>query len=205
MSYFDGASTYVISDLHINHTNLCKGISKWDDTGGCRDFDSLEDMNNAIFSSINSKVKKSDTLIVIGDILFGDKTKLPTVLESIKCKNIWLIRGNHDDFLDNPRYRHHKELFVKVLDYMELTFNRKSGGKKKCVAFHYPMKVWNGSHKGFYALTGHSHGSLPYEDYELGLDMGWDVWKEPLSLHEIDEILSKKKWEQVDHHGPNTN
>ena len=71
---------YFCSDLHFGHTNICKGTTKWSDKKKCRNFNTIEEMNNAIVKSINSVVGKNDTLYHIGDWSFGG------------YENIWNLR-----------------------------------------------------------------------------------------------------------------
>lgn len=193
---------WFISDLHLNHKNICRGTSSWDG-GGPRDFDTLEDMNAKIIESINLAVGENDILIHCGDVLFGPQKPLRLthlVKDKINCNNIYHIKGNHDDWMD--KYPNDMMCIFPhgVYDYLEIRY-----GKQLMCCFHYPMKVWKESHKGSWAITGHSHGSLPYEDHERGIDVGWDIHKRPLNFREIKEIMDKKVWEKVDHHDENTN
>jgi calcineurin-like phosphoesterase family protein len=200
---FDGRRTYFLGCTHFGHINICKGTSKWSDLSRCRDFQTVEEMNQVIWNSINSTVDLDDTLFLLGDFVLSDKKNAYLYRERIKCRNVHLLFGNHEDGV-----RERKEfcnLFSSVGDYTEIRCSRKSGKLTRCNLFHYPMKVWNGSHHGSFALTSHSHGSLPYKNYELGLDMGWDVFNKPLSFWEVDDIMSGKNWKAVDHHDQDTN
>lgn len=66
-------SYYFVADLHYGHANICKAISKWSNKSTCRDFESIDDMNQAIVNSINSRVGKDDVLFFLGDWSFGVK------------------------------------------------------------------------------------------------------------------------------------
>lgn len=92
---------------------------------------------------------------------------------------------------------------------------------------HYSMKVWDKSHHGCWHLYGHSHASLPDDPGSLSFDVGVDAvavrasgysWQQlvemnfpdnlllpenyrPISLVEVADIMSKKNFKPIDHHG----
>lgn len=201
---FDGKNCYFSSDLHLNHKNLCFPTSSWPDKDkSTRKFLSLDEMNEVIIDSINIEVPENGIFFILGDILFGYKGKLPYWVDRINCKEIHYIMGNHCDFIRNSI--EYQNLFTSCQDYLEIFCSGKTGKYTKCCLFHYPIKVWRDNGKFSYALTGHSHGSLPYTDTELGLDVGWDVWHRPLNFLEIEEILSKRTFQAKDHHSIKTN
>ena len=63
------AKTFVISDTHFNHA----GILDFKDYIGkpCREFDSIEQMNECMLDNWVSVVGPKDTVIHCGDVLFG--------------------------------------------------------------------------------------------------------------------------------------
>lgn len=75
---------WVWSDIHFQHKNLCRGVSSWGDniedpqereeylSRECRDFDTLEEMDQAILDSGNV-ISDEDVVIFCGDLLFGNK------------------------------------------------------------------------------------------------------------------------------------
>lgn len=198
---FDADNVFAMSDSHAFHKNYVRGTSAWEDKSRCLDFDTIEEFTEVLVKSINDTVPYDGILFHMGDFSFGGKDHVKKFRDRIVCKNIHLIFGNHDYHIrKDPELQ---KLFSSVQDYSEIYVNSPSGNKQ-CILFHYPMKVWNNSHRVNYAWTGHSHGSLPYEDHELGIDLGWNIWKKPLSFWEIKTIMDKKKWKQKDHHGPKT-
>lgn len=201
-SKFEGKNTYFLGCTHFGHINLCRGTTKWLDTSRCRNFSTIEEMNNVIGDSINSQVSLDDTLFLLGDFVLSDKINTYIYREKIKCRNVHLILGNHCEHIRKDI--DFQKLFSSVSDYLEIRCSRKSGKFNWCNLFHYPMKVWNRSNHGSFAITSHSHGSLPYKDHELGQDVGWDVFNRPISFLELDDIMSKKEWKAVDHHSKNT-
>jgi calcineurin-like phosphoesterase family protein len=197
-SKFDGATTHAVADPHINHKNICRGVSNWKDGEGTRDFDDLGQMNTAIIGSINKQVAEDHTLFIIGDILFGQKDEIVFWRNAINCRNIHYIYGNHDVWLRRkPEYHY---LFSSLSDYLEIFCTDRTGKYRLASLFHYPMKSWNEVSRGGIAITGHEHGSLPYEDHECAVDVGWECFQRPLSFHEICDIMDKKTPRKIGHH-----
>jgi calcineurin-like phosphoesterase family protein len=200
-SKFDGDKCHHISDLHINHKNIVRGESNWPEKKGTRNFETRTQMNEAIFKSINDNVPEDHHLFVGGDIFMGTRAEFASHRSRIKCKNLHLIYGNHDEKIrENKEYQ---DLFSSTHDYLEIKVSDRSGKYRLAVLFHYPMKSWNGSGDsvgGSIAITGHVHGNLPYEDYERGIDVGWENFERPLTFHEICDLMDKKVWKPVDHH-----
>jgi len=189
---------YFLGCPHIGHINITgESISQWE--SGYRDFNSVEEMNNAIFSSINSTVKQDDDFYLLGDFAFGDRKRIPEYVSRINCKNIYFIKGNHDHGIEK-----YSDCFVWIKDYYEFYYN-----KTLFCLFHFPIAVWNGSHKGSINICSHSHGSFypsrPESNNGKLLDVGWDVFRKPVSIEEVLDIMSTKKIAFLDHHDKNTN
>jgi len=73
---------------------------------------------------------------------------------------------------------------------------------QQIILCHYAMRVWDKSHWGIWHLYGHSHGSLPDDPRSLSYDVGVDKNNfTPLLFEEVKEIMSKKTFKPVDHHG----
>jgi calcineurin-like phosphoesterase family protein len=96
---------FFTSDTHFGHTNICRGVSKWDLTrpGKTRDFKTLEEMNQAIVDGINSVVGQDDYLVHLGDWSFGGIDNIWNLRKQILCKNIILVFGNHDHHIARNR------------------------------------------------------------------------------------------------------
>ena len=197
MIKFDPDTTWFSADFHLGHINFTRGVSKWDDKRKCRDFDTVEEMTETVIKSVNDTVPYDHRIINVGDILFGPKNKFHEFFDRINCKNHIFLKGNHDDWFDKPEYAGYSDRFEWYDNYLECSF-----GKKLVCIFHYAARVWRDSHKGSYFLFGHSHNTLPPVGRQL--DVGWDVWKRPISFREVDRILSKVPVNFVDHHNPST-
>ena len=228
--------TFFMSDPHYGHKNICRGVTQWKSNEGSdshqetRDFETVEEMNNAIVEAINSTVGENDFLFCLGDWCFGGIENIWNFRKRIVCKNIFLIYGNHDDHIINnkllpnvinvngqlvdgtPEFLSEKvfarQLFVGCEFYKKLSI--KNIGI--IILCHFAMRVWDKSHKGSIMLFGHSHNSLADYTNSLGqkfktMDVGIDTRKDfkPYSLEEILEIMSKRIPLKIDHHGPETN
>lgn len=207
-------NTWFTSDTHYFHKNIVRGTTTWDtfqhgsSHQGVRDFDTLEEHNEALVKSINGLVKPNDELWHLGDWSFGGHDKVEEFRNRLICKNINLVFGNHDQHItpiDSP-YRH---LFTSCQYVKELSFkidSQKSGkfGKTKLFLSHYAHRVWNQSHHGVIHLYGHSHGTLP--GIGKSMDVGVDTNNlYPYHLDEIIDSMRAKDIELVDHHSEHTN
>ena len=90
------AQTFVISDTHFNHA----GILDFKDYIGkpCREFDSVDQMNQCMLDNWNDTVGPNDTVIHCGDVLFGpDKVDWLTANFAKLPGKKRLVLGNHDN------------------------------------------------------------------------------------------------------------
>ena len=91
------ANTFVISDTHFNHEAILKfkDYANKPPRGG---FDSVEQMNEAMLDNWVSVVGPKDTVIHLGDVLFGsDKVDWMTANFAKLPGKKRLIVGNHDN------------------------------------------------------------------------------------------------------------
>ena len=210
------------SDTHYSHKNICRGISEWvieENRMNTRDFNTLEEMNNAIVNGINSVVQQDDTLYFLGDWSFGGIENIWNFRKRIVCKIIHFVLGNHDQHIKKNReisilphekeilhsfndlytYINNincKELFTSVQGYLELEID-----KQLFVLSHYPMEQWlEMDRKNGIMLHGHCHHTIDncetntiYKRMDVGID-----WKEfrPYSIEEVLGIMNKRKLKQ---------
>ena len=126
-------------------------LSKNNPNGWVPSDESIERMDQYIIDQINITVNESDTLYLLGDFCFGtrDSNRIGRWAQSyrdqIRCKNICLIWGNHD----NRRIR---SVFSSAYDRYELKWQG-----IKILLTHCAHAVWEGSHYGAWHLYGHSH------------------------------------------------
>lgn len=168
---------FFTSDTHFGHRNIIKYCD--------RPWDSVEEMNEGLIERWNSVVGPNDDVYHLGDFCMGRKSVPERWVPRLNGK-IHLIRGNHDPVVKNQG-------FETVQNYLEVKYN-----KNKIVLFHYPIRNWNGSHRGSWHLFGHVHGTLTVkygrkclEDC-LAMDAGSDChdWY-PISVEEVAKIMTK--------------
>lgn len=148
---------WITSDTHYNHTNICRGVTKWRMPDGSvpesqtRDFINLDKMNASIVNNINEVVGQDDVLIHLGDWSFGGFEQIEELRNRIICREIHLIFGNHDHHIVNNREncqrRFASSQWFLQANYMGETLE----------LMHYPIASWNGLRKGRIHLHGHCH------------------------------------------------
>lgn len=137
------------SDLHINHKNFCRGITSWNDWENCRDFDTLEEMNNNILSSFMS-LSENDILFLLGDTLFGQNKDYYQLFDQIPCKEIYHIHGNHENLIafnkeTHPRIKWSGDILKIIIDDTPVIMS------------HRPFLSWEDMDRIIH-LFGHLHG-----------------------------------------------
>lgn len=203
---------FFCSDPHYGHSGIVMGTSKWDDKRGCRPFQTIDSHDNTLVNNINQTVGENDILFCLGDWSFGSyKTgenisNIKKFREEIKCKNIHLIFGNHDQEIVNNK-DNSRDLFSSVGYYreiivMETPLNQgEKAIRQKIVLSHYSHRVWNNMQGGAWMLFGHSHGNLK-DVLGKTMDVGFDTNEEfkPYNYQEIKESMSTKSLVKLDHH-----
>lgn len=188
-----GQNIYFTSDTHYNHTNICGGVSKWTNKGGCRAYDTLDHMNSVLVNNINAIVGENDILFHLGDWSFGGIESIFKFRERIVCKNIHLVLGNHDHHIKHNK-QNTRELFTSVSSMINLTIVDISGNSHTFILFHYPIASWPYMSDGVIHLHGHVH--LPPR-LKLSAGKAMDVGVDgnhmnPYMLNEIVRIMHKQ-------------
>lgn len=198
---------YVMSDPHYGHVNICKKTSSWKNKDGTRDFDSVEQMNDAIVKSINDIVGVDDILVCVGDWSFGGISNIYTFWSRLVCKNIHLIPGNHDENIKKnkvlpnaPFDERPNDLFTILPELYKFKY-----GKETIIYSHYPLEQWEDMDKGSIHIHGHTHHNLDNSEINKKyrrIDVGWTP-KNPVYL--LDDIISKMKTRAIkEHYGNNS-
>jgi calcineurin-like phosphoesterase family protein len=190
------SNTFFTSDTHFGHTNIAgPKVSTW--PSGYRIFDSVPEMDEALITNWNAKVKQHDTVYHLGDFAFCEASRAIKIRQRLNGV-IHLILGNHD----KPALAMQRgadanaKPFASVSDVREVRV-----GKQSIWLSHYAHRVWNRSHRGVWHLYGHSHGSLPDDPLSNSFDVGVDCHNyAPLSIDEVAAIMAKKTYASVDHH-----
>lgn len=181
------------ADTHFFHKNIIDYSN--------RPFTSVEQMNETMVNNWNDRVHPGDIVYHLGDFALSNRIEPVRDLRSRLNGVICLIRGNHENTAEDM-----KDQFIWIKDYCEVKHPDPDApnGLRKIVLCHYAMRVWNRSHYGAYHLYGHSHGSLPDDPNSLSFDVGVDCHNyRPINFEEVKEIMSKKSFKPIDHHGEN--
>lgn len=182
------------TDTHFGHTNLVLGTSTWEDLDRCRNFGTIEAHDSRLLDGINSVVRTRDTLYHLGDFSIASKKAIVDYRNKIKCKNVHLIYGNHDECIRANKSL--QELFISCSDIKRLKFNH-----QLMILCHYAMRIWEKSHYGSWMLCGHSHGSLDLANAGQILDLAPESHEyRPYSFDEISSIMETKNIQKIDHH-----
>lgn len=80
---------FVIGDTHFGHANIIKYCN--------RPFASVEEMDAALIKNWNETVSNDDIVIHVGDVGFGSKEYIGSIIKQLHGKKI-LIMGNHDNW-----------------------------------------------------------------------------------------------------------
>lgn len=175
---------YFTADIHWKHN----ARFLLDDRG----FESGEEHDTAILKAINSTVKRSDVLWILGDVVWKEA---PEFLHSLKCDYIRIVRGNHDGKLYNDKRLLNRKKIVLRSQLEDVKYDG-----QKITLCHYPMVSWNASHYDSWLLYGHVHGkTLPMVGKMFDVCPKADHLA-PYSLDEVKEIMSTlpHNWDYVD-------
>jgi calcineurin-like phosphoesterase family protein len=181
-----------------------------------------QDFAEKTLTLINDTVPEDGILYFLGDMFLNTTDeKCVAWLSGIKCKHIRVLWGNHESNM----YRIYKQMVKDVFqtDTIEVyPFSHKmipnvefmgnhleiQVGKKRIILNHFPLRIYNGSHRTAWHLSGHSHLNDPERrpEFPIGktVDVGIDygkIW----SFNDIEDIMSTKDVNLIDHHDKNTN
>lgn len=198
---FKDCEAWFTADLHYGHGNIIKYCNRpFMSVGEITKYNNKEDfkvskssidfMNNSLINNINSFVKPTDVFFMLGDTAF-DTANFLECMSRINCKNIIFINGNHDPDVNLPQIR---EQLLEIYDQVLVNIDGQN-----IVLNHYAMDVWEGSHKFYWHLYGHSHGNVEQirranPAYDLSLDVGVDCHNfKPLSFTYLKSYFAEKQ------------
>lgn len=197
----DDKTTWITSDTHYHHTNICRGTTNWRTPEGdipiTRNFQTIEEMDNAIVENINKHVRQDDVLIHLGDWSFGGFEKIEEFRNRLNCKNIHLILGNHDHHIEKNKHNV-QSLFLSVSWFQQIKFQHET---MECM--HYPIESWNSLRKGRIHLHGHCH--LPNHlkiSNGRRMDVGMDG-NTNFEPYKLSEIIAHLKTQNIGSETPN--
>lgn len=203
-----GQKLWFTSDTHFNHGNICSATTQWTDPVTCREFKTLEHMNDRLVEGINASVGQDDILFHLGDWSFGGFESIQQFRDRLVCKNIHLILGNHDHHIGRNK-EGVQSLFSSVNNYLDLVVKWNVGtqtqDEAKFVLMHFPIASWDNLARGVIHLHGHVH--LP-PNRRVGpgkmMDVGVDGnGLNPISLEDVLKIMEVqpiKSMMSFDHH-----
>jgi calcineurin-like phosphoesterase family protein len=99
-------SVFLVSDTHFGHTGVCR-FTRNDGVTKLRPWDSAEEMDEAMVKAWNERVKPTDKVYHLGDVVINRKAM--KTLARLNGDKV-LIRGNHDIFRDNEYREYFREL-----------------------------------------------------------------------------------------------
>lgn len=181
---------YFVADLHLGHKKIIQMTN--------RPFSAVEEMDAALISNWNAKVKGNDTVYIIGDLIY--KSQYPEkYLKQLKGKKV-LLRGNHDEgwleMIDTDKY------FSNITSLLEISLC-----DRMITLCHYPMLEWRNSRKDGkkrgYLIHGHIHNRVDRK-YDLlfnssnALNAGVDINNfEPVTFEEL--IINNENFKNHHH------
>jgi calcineurin-like phosphoesterase family protein len=160
-------------------------------------------MNTTLICNINELVGKDDILFHLGDWSFGGFEQIQIFRDSIFCKNVHIITGNHDHHIERNK-DNIQSIFSSVNKYLDLDVSWDTG-KQRFALMHFPIASWDNMARGAIHLHGHVHFEA---DKRIGLGKMMDVGCDGNNLYpiEMNEVLRLMKNQPIksmfkfDHH-----
>lgn len=176
-------NVYFVADTHFGHYNIFKYSNR-------KSFaKNIEEHDSYIIDLWNKKIKKNDTVYVLGDFSFHNVEKTKAILAKLNGRK-HLILGNHDASVSKL-----PEMFESVSQLKFVTFkeNNYSFLKEPFELFlsHYPIASWAKKEHGSINVHGHCHGK--YDDIndkskELRIDVGFDSKLSNLDIVSLEQL-----------------
>ncbi len=185
---------FFMADVHVAHSNVIQLSS--------RPYPNCQEMEDDVIRNTNKKVGANDVLFLVGDVCLGKKKDWQRFLSALTCRNIVLIKGNHDSWQQIP-----KDLVILVAEQMTIRAHN-----RLFLVSHYPYRVsWLrrflrrlpkslGSPRrpkdtGLWLLHGHNHRSTQLVDYHprmfsVGVDANGFA---PISITEIISKIQRRE------------
>lgn len=171
---------YFTADLHFYHDKIITHTN--------RPFHDSEEMNRALVKNWNRLIAPPDEVYILGDVTMKGPALAMEMLSQLKGRK-YLIRGNHDAFVDHKEFD--SSVFEWVKDYHELAYQN-----QRFILFHYPIAEWNGFFRDTIQLHGHQHNHPDhnFSNLEKGIcrfDVGVDAnYMKPVSIDDIIAFFS---------------
>lgn len=166
-----------ISDPHFSHRKIIEYCK--------RPFATSEEMDEAMISRWNSKVRPNDITFCLGDFAFGRDSIDPSLFLNRLNGKIYFVQGNHDK-LDRLAVASNKIMsFHQILNV--------SVNGQHIVMCHYPFVSWEGKEGGSWMLFGHCHNNYQAPDDWASYNCGVEFNNyEPISFAELQAIMKPR-------------
>ena len=136
-----------IADTHFGHNN----VIRFD----YRPFSNIEEMDEAMIKSWNSKVHNNDHIYIVGDFSYRGTRNASWYLKRLNgIKH--LVTGNHDFTIMKDRNARKYFESIRQIEYVKDIYN---GKEISAVLCHYPILEWQNMRKGSYHIYGHIHNN----------------------------------------------
>lgn len=144
-----------------------------------RPFKNVELMNEHLINIWNSKVTENDLVIYNGDFGYDEMpyNRMYEILKQLNFDDMLFIQGNHDDPFNIVPICNTEFRGIIKDHYFHI--------------YHYPISVWDRSHKGSIHLYGHVHNAykwIPEPKNRLDISVDANNWA-PISYEEIIEKI----------------
>ena len=217
-SFQKGDNVFFLGDPHFGHRCEHWETPLWRSRG----YESVDEHDIDILARCNAKFNEKTNAFILGDFLFGldGLQRLKAYFDRLNFRRLFLMPGNHyagfKQLVEDPgvtwqgknlfgiyKVNATKEVII-IPNYFEVYIEH-----QPIVLSHYPIVSWNGQAKGSWMIHGHCHGNL-YKSaaahiYDAKIiDVGFDVWKTPLSFNDIRERFKDKQDLSFDHHSNTT-
>ncbi len=141
---------YYTADTHFGDNRIIRLCN--------RPFRDMDDMISTIAENWNSVVDRKDDVYLVGDVAFGYRGDLRSLLDSLRGRKHLLV-GNHDaGWMRN-------ENNLGAFRTVDMISKIKDEGRS-VVLCHYPLLAFDGSMKGAYHVFGHIHNNTREPLYE---------------------------------------
>jgi calcineurin-like phosphoesterase family protein len=99
-------AVFLVSDTHFGHAGVCR-FTRNDGCTPLRPWDSADEMDEAMVTAWNDRVRPNDKVYHLGDVVINRKAL--GIMRRLNGDKV-LIRGNHDIFRDEEYREHFREL-----------------------------------------------------------------------------------------------
>ena len=185
---------FFTADLHLGHENVIRHCN--------RPFANASIMDDELIRNWNCRVKKGDTVYILGDLIFRSNHSPEEYLNRLNGRK-HLILGNHDyswlkrnsagEIVATPA-----TAFFESISLMKVI----NAHNRVITLCHYPMMTWQGASHGGLMIFGHIHNNTNAAYWPLikaspqMLNAGVDVNDfQPVTLEEMIEnnVLFKER------------